>query len=417
MTGRGHVVVLGAGMVGTASAVHLLRRGFQVTLVDRKGPAGETSYGNAGVISRGSIMPVMLPSMWRALPRYMSNADPSVWVDWRYLPAIVPWLARLARAITGPRLAATVAALDALARHALAEHEALMQLSGAGRYLVREGWMKLYRSEASFRASGFERARLDEAGIRHAIYDPAALAEREPSLRPLYARALHILDTASLTDPGAVCESHARWFREAGGALLIDGVEGIEARDDGYRVRLPGRHLDADHVVVALGPWSRDFLKPLGYRLPMDFERGYHLHFTAGDGASLARPVCDIDGGFVLAPMEKGIRVTSGVEFAGLDAPASRRQIDKVVPLARAAFPLGEPLQDEPWLGRRPSFPDSLPVIGPAPRHPGLWFAFGHGHIGLTLGPVTGRLVAEIIAGDTPLVDLAPYAATRFDAA
>ncbi len=167
--------------------------------------------------------------------------------------------------------------------------------------------------------------------------------------------------------------------------------------------------------MVALGPWAPDLLEPLGIRLPLAVKRGYHRHYRPRGNAALSRVVVEAEVGYVLAPMEQGIRLTTGAEFAGRDAPATPVQIrpgDAVMP--RSCFPLGEPVEPTPWMGARPIFPDSLPVVGPAPGQPGLWLDYGHGHMGLTFGPVTGRLLAEMMTGQTPFTDPAPFAAERF---
>ena len=165
---------------------------------------------------------------------------------------------------------------------------------------------------------------------------------------------------------------------------------------------------------MALGPWSADLLAPLGYRLPVIRERGYHLHLSPRHNEPLGRPCFDAEGAYVITPMRAGLRVTTGIEFSAADAPPTPVQLESVLPLAREAFPIGAPAEPEPWLGARPGTPDSLPVIGRAPRHPNLWFAFGHASIGFALGPTTGRLIAEMMGGEAPFVDPAPYSASRF---
>jgi D-amino-acid dehydrogenase len=167
-------------------------------------------------------------------------------------------------------------------------------------------------------------------------------------------------------------------------------------------------------VVIALGPWASDVFHQFGYRFPLGVKRGYHLHFRPEGNATLSRPVLDVERGYVLAPMLQGIRVTTGVEFGRRDAPPTPVQLERAAPSAREVFPLGEPVETQPWLGRRPCLPDMLPIIGPAPRHRGLWFDFGHHHLGFTLGPVTGRLLAEMMTGETAFTDPAPYRAERF---
>jgi D-amino-acid dehydrogenase len=181
-----------------------------------------------------------------------------------------------------------------------------------------------------------------------------------------------------------------------------------------WRLEMPEGPIDADHAVVALGPFAPDVLRPLGIALPLGVKRGYHHHYRGTGNAALSRPVVDIENGYCLAPMEQGIRLTTGAEFAARDAPPTPVQFERLLPAARGLFPLGAPLEASPWMGSRPCFPDSRPVIGPAPGQRGLWLAYGHAHWGLTLGAATGRLLAEMMSGATPFCDPAPYAAERF---
>jgi D-amino-acid dehydrogenase len=209
-------------------------------------------------------------------------------------------------------------------------------------------------------------------------------------------------------------ESYADLFVARGGRLAAGDARSLEASGAGWAMITSEGRLEAREAVIALGPWSSDVFKPLGYRFPLGVKRGYHMHYGAAGNATLNRPVLDAEFGYVLAPMTRGVRLTTGAEFARRDDPPSSAHLDRLEPLARQFFPLAERRDAQPWLGRRPCLPDMLPVIGAAPRHKGLWFDFGHQHLGLTLGPVSGRLLAEIITGEAPLIDPAPYRAERF---
>jgi D-amino-acid dehydrogenase len=219
--------------------------------------------------------------------------------------------------------------------------------------------------------------------------------------------------TASVDSPGEVVKAYARMFTGAGGDVRQADVTAIMPDGDRWRVVLGDGEISARHVVVALGPWSSDILRPLGYRVPLAFERGYHREFKPNPGRSLRRPIHDADGSFLMTPMEQGIRVTSGVELTGRDAPSSFAQLDQVVPLARGVVEFGDTV-GETWRGSRPTLPDSLPMIGPAPRHPGLWLAFGNQHIGFTTGPATGAAIAAMIGGAPPPFEIAPFAPDRY---
>jgi D-amino-acid dehydrogenase len=211
-----------------------------------------------------------------------------------------------------------------------------------------------------------------------------------------------------------VTRAYAKRFSDLGGLTLTGDARTLHRSGAGWRMETNEGGVDSANVVVALGPWAPDLLEPLGIKLPMGFKRGYHRHFNAQVNASLQRPVVDVANGYLITPMEQGIRLTTGAEFAARDAAPTPVQFDRLMPAARALFPLGDCADDKTWLGARPCFPDSRPVIGRAPGQNGLWLAIGHAHWGLTLGPPTGRLIADMIAGTTPFVDPKPYAAERF---
>jgi len=408
-------IVLGAGMVGVSVGIHLLKRGWRVTLVDRSEPGSETSFGNAGVISRGSILPVSYPGLLWDIPKILAGRSRAVRVDPKAWLSMLGWAPTFLRSATKAENRRISRALNALLAACLEEHEALMQEAGATVHLTRAGWLKVYRTEAGFAATAFERDVMDELGVAYRVLDAEEIAALEPNLQPIYVRGVHILDTASVDDPGGVCRAYAALFEKLGG--LVHKGEAVRLEDGGGAagVRLrDGNALQADAVVVALGPWSGEVLKSVGVALPLFHERGYHRHYRAAGNAALSRPVNDTEGAFVLAPMAAGIRLTCGVEIAPEEAGPSRKLIEGVTPLAQQAFPLAEALDPEPWLGRRPSLPDSMPAIGRAPGQKRIWACFGHQHIGFTLGPVSGRLLAEMMSGEDPIVDPRPYDPSRF---
>ena len=406
------VAVLGAGIVGISCALHLARRGADVTLVDRREPGSETSFGNSGVIGRASIAPLSQPGIWRKLPRYAANRDRAVRFGPGYPVRELGWFVRFLANSRPGAFDANARRLNALLSHALPEHEALLGADSG--LLRRDGWLQLFRTEAGFEASAGTRALWYRHGVRFRILDRAALQEIEPHLGSVFRRAIWLQDIASVADPGEVCRRLAARFAEEGGEVLRAEARSLEMAGDGVRIGLDDRELRAEHAVVALGPWSTELLAPLGYRLPVIRERGYHLHLAPRHNEPLGRPCLDAEGAYVITPMRAGLRLTTGIEFNAPDAPPTPVQLEAVLPLAREAFPLGEPVESKPWLGARPGTPDSIPVIGRAPRHPNLWFAFGHASIGFALGPVTGRLIAEMMSGEDPVVDPAPFSAARF---
>ena len=409
------VAVLGAGMVGVSAALHLQQRGRSVVLVDRRAPGEETSYGNAGIIQREGIVPYPFPRDVRLLARYALNLLPEANLHYSALPALAPWLYRYWRASTPEGIATTARGLKPLVERCIVEHEALMQQAALLGLVRRTGYMRIYRAPAALEAAlAKQRQERETYGVNYQALDAAKVAELEPHLKPGIAGGVHLPDPVSVSDPGALVKGYAGLLADGGGRVVQADVRMIEQSAGGWTVSSSAGPIRARAVVLALGPWSGDLYRPLGYRFPLGFKRGYHQHFKAVGNATLNRPVLDAEVGYLMAPTSRGIRLTTGAEFALRDAPPTPVQLARVTPRAREVFPLGEAADAVPWLGRRPCMPDMLPVIGPAPRHPGLWLDFGHHHLGFTLGPVSGRLLAEMMTGADTFTDAAPYRADRF---
>jgi len=406
------VVVLGAGIVGVSAAYAARQRGLSVVLVDRREPGSETSYGNAGILSSGSIMPLNKPSLWNALPAYITNRHAALRWDPAWAIRNIDWVVRFLANTAPSRLKPRATALHGLLGASLKLHREWIVKADAAHRIRETGWLKAWRSDA-VAAAKEEQAFLADYGIESRLLDRQAISALEPNILPVYKVGLLHTQTASVDSPGAVVNAYARMFAGSGGEIRQSDIKAIVPDGEGWRVMLADDAVSARHVVVALGPWSPDLLRPLGYRVPMAFERGYHREFKPNPARSLQRPIHDAEGSFLMTPMEQGIRVTSGVELTARDAPSSFAQLDAVVPAARSVVEFGEAV-GEPWRGSRPTLPDSLPMIGPAPRHPGLWFAFGNQHIGFTTGPATGVAIAAMIAGTQPPFDAAPFSPGRY---
>ena len=408
------VMVLGAGIIGTSIALLLAKRGISVALVDRGGPGEATSYGNAGIIEGNTIFPPAFPDDWSSLLRIALKRAPEVNYHLSFLPRIVPWLAAFRAASQPARLLETAQLMRPLFARAVAEHEALCAEASGERYLRRRGWLKLYRSQRAFAAQARELELAASLGIANVPLDGEAARALEPSLAPVFGHAVHWTGAVSVTDPLALTRAYAARYAALGGIALTGDARTLHRAGAYWRVDTAAGPLDAGEAVIALGPWMADVLALFGIRLPLAVKRGYHRHFRPQGNAMLGRPVLDAENGYCMAPMEQGIRVTTGAEFAARDVAPTPVQLARVTPAARELFALGEPVEAQPWLGARPCFPDSRPVIGRVPRQHGLWLAGGHSHWGLTLGPATGRLIAEMMTGATPFCDPQPYSAARF---
>jgi D-amino-acid dehydrogenase len=412
---KADVLVLGAGMVGVGAALHLLKRGRNVMLIDRHTMAGEgTSYGNAGLIESASVFPYMFPRDFGQILNFALNRSPLVRYNLADLPQFLPWIFRYYLASSPARAHRSAMAELPLIKRSLIEHEALIAEAGAGDLLRKTGWIKLYRAQATLGHAVSELERAKQFGVAADVLDAAGIAAREPHLSGDFAGAIHFTAPGFVPDPGGLVKAYAALFGRKGGRFMVGDARTLEASGKNWRVSTAEGPVTARDVVVALGPWADQVFRPLGYSIPLQVKRGYHIHLKASGNAVLNHPVLDADQAFVIAPMNRGIRLTTPVEFADRDAPPSPVQIERALPKARRFFPLGETIEAKPWMGARPCLPDMIPVIGRAPRHGGLWFDFGHQHHGHTLGPVTGRLLAEMMTGETPFTDPKPYAVERF---
>jgi D-amino-acid dehydrogenase len=417
------VIVLGAGMVGVATALHLQARGREVVLIDRRGASEETSYGNAGLIQREGIVPYTFPRELRKLLDYALNRTSEANLHYSALPVVLPWLFRYWHYSTPERIAASANALRPLVERCVVEHDALMRDAGCQALARPTGYVRLFRDHAGLDGAMKEQAAHKAAyGINYDVWDTAALRANEPHLTGPYVGAVHLPDPVSISDPGALGKAYAELFRKRGGKFLTGDARTLEALPGAnaasrWQVQNVEGPIQARDAVVALGPWAAELLRPLGLYVPLGSKRGYHMHYSAKGNATLNRPVIDSTYGFLLTPMTKGIRMTTGAEFARLDAPSTPVQVDKCEPHAREAFPLADRAEAKPWIGSRPCFPDMVPMVGEVPGRPGLWVNAGHHHLGLTLGPVTGRLLAEMITGAEPLTDPFPYRVGRFGGA
>ena len=411
-----HAVVLGAGMVGIACGLSLRQRGLAVTVLDPLGPGAATSHGNAGVLARSSLMPFNHPGLWAQLPALLRGRNPGFryhlpWVlgQWR-------WGLSFLRHARDAAFQETTTALDALIRHSGAVHRRWMAESDIAHRRRDDGWLFLYRSEPGFTGGAFGRETLARFGVASRVLDAHELHDLEPHLKPVFRRALWVQDASAVDNPGEVVRGYAAWLQGLGGAVHTDEATGLRRHRHGWTVHTrAGSALEADHVVVALGPWSRDFLRgQFGLRLPLGFERGQHRHFRPAAGTALNRPVYDTAGGYVLAPMAQGLRLTTGVELNAQHAPPDKSQLEAAERAAREAMPLGERTSDPDWLGSRPTLPDCRPMIGECPGQDALWLALGHQHIGFSTGPGTGELLAQLMLGEATAIDPHPFRPQRF---
>lgn len=405
------IAVIGAGVVGLAIAEALIAEGRDVTLIDPAAPGMGASYGNAGTIADYAVMPVGSPDVLKNLPSLLFDKSSPLAIRRAALPALMPWLARFAmQSLPGPtkRNAAAIATLVA---DACPSWEALADRIGGAEILQRRGCLYIYETKAAFRAAEADMAFRRSLGITVDLITPETLAEMEPGLPPVEGGAAFFPKAVFLNDPGAMVGNLATAVQAKAQYVQAEARQ-LTRQFDGVIVEGPGLRLHARKVILAAGAHSRALAAQAGDKVPLDTERGYHVEWDMPK-PRLTRPSCPTARGFYLCPMAGRLRVAGTVELGGLTAPPSPHRIAKLVEGARAIFPdLGAP--DREWMGFRPSMPDSRPVIGPSRGGADVIHAYGHGHIGLTLAPITARLVAAVVAGREPELDLTPYLPHRF---
>jgi D-amino-acid dehydrogenase len=404
------VVIVGAGIVGIAAALWLRRRGRRVLVLDRDGVAAGASRGNGGVLAAAGIVPVPAPGLLRQAPSMLGGP---LFLRWSYLPRAAPWLARyLVRARAGAA-EATAAALAPLIGDSLEEHQALAAGTGAEGFVIPSDYAYLYRSRAAREADDFGWSVRRRHGFRWTEESGAEFCARETGFAGVgWSVRLH--GHGHITDPAAYVEALADHFRRAGGEIRRGRVEAV-LREGGRLtgLRVDGATLPTRAVVLATGAWSAGLLAPLGLRIPLESERGYHLDLWEPDWMP-SHPVMVAWGKVVITPMRGRIRVAGLVEYGGLEAGPSPAPVRFLKRLARSVFPRLGWRREESWMGHRPVLADSVPAIGAVPGVAGLYAAFGHQHVGLTGGPATGRIIAALVTGERINRDVAPYALARF---
>ena len=412
--GRRHFTVVGAGIVGVCCAFALLRDGHRVTLIDRDEPGRGCSFGNGGIIQIGASVPVATPGVLRQVPRMLLDPNGPLVVRWPHLPRLAPYLLRFIAAARPERVERNSMAIAALLDGAIDAFGEVLGAAGALDATVNTGELYVYQSEAAYEAARGGHDMRRRRGVRVEDLTAGEVRQLVPAISPSVRRGVFLPDCMTATDPFHLTTRLVDAFRRGGGLVLRETLLDIEIVQDRDLALLTdtGRR-EVDGLVLATGAWSRPWAAKLGARIPMDSERGYHV--MLGDpGIDLRVPVLSGDHRFGITPMADGIRLAGTAELASLEAPPNYRRAEMMIPLARTLLPDLRVDPHEHWMGHRPSTPDSLPVIGRAPGFPEAFFAFGHGHLGLTLGPTTGKLIADLAASRPPPVDMAPYTAERF---
>jgi glycine/D-amino acid oxidase-like deaminating enzyme len=411
---RDSVVVIGAGIVGVCAAWQLARRGASVTLIDRDEPGRGCSFGNAGALSFGSVAPLAMPGVMRDAVSMLFDPAAPLRIPLTYLPKAAPWLTRFVRAARPDAVKRISDALSALLANSIEKHLEILSEVGATEIVRRTGQLYLYPDEAWLAKDAGSWQLRKEHGLRIERLDRDGILALEPEVGPDYAIGMFTPDQGMSVNPYRQVTAIAAGFARHGGRIARDRVVAIEVENDRVRaVRGESETYPCDHAVICAGAWSVQLLRPLGYALPLESQRGYHVTI-ASPGVTISRPVVAADRKVFLTPMEEGLRAAGTVEFGGLSRAPTRKRAEYLVRDMARVFPRAQiPADWSFWMGHRPCLPDSLPVLGPS-RHRGLWFNFGHGHLGLTMSAPSGEILARAICGEPSNIDLAPFSFARF---
>ena len=409
-----HVAVIGAGIVGVSTALQLNRRGLSVTLIDRSGPASGTSSGNAGLLAACAVVPVPVPGLWAKAPGMLLNPDQPLFVKPQHLPRAAPWLLRYMRHGTQEHVAYRARAIAQLTSTTTEDHLSLSRDTPAARYVIPCDYLYAYPNRAAFADDAFGWGIRRDLGFTWEELNAASVADFDPLLGPAVTFGVRLGGHGRITDPAAYVRALADVAMSQGTQMQVGDVTGLVTNGDRVTgVRIGDTVLDCDAVVVTTGAWSGPLARQLGLNVPLESERGYHLELW-GPSRMPRTSTMVAAGKFVMTPMDGRLRLAGVVEYGGLSAAPSRAPLDLLRRQLARTLPGLTWTRDSEWMGHRPVIADSLPLIGAAPAVKGAWVGFGHDHLGLTCGPATGRILAQMITGARPNTDTAPFDPARF---
>lgn len=409
-------IIVGAGITGVSTALWMQRDGWDVTLVDKIKPGTEdqTSFGNGGILARCAVVPVSVPGLLGKAPKMLFDRTQPLFLRWRYLPRFLPWVIPFLGNGRMDRMRRIAEHLNTITYDSVDQHLALADGTPAAKYIRQGDYSYVYTDQAALDGDAMGHGLRAELGFPHRVRDRAHMAADDPHLAPEFTAAATFADHGWISNPGKYVAALAEVFRAAGGTLRQGEVADISPDGQGGRVHLSdGTVLDADKVVLSAGVWSRPLAERFGLKVPMEAERGYHV-MLHGTNLQPPHPYMIAAGKFVLTPMADGIRLAGVVEFGGIDAPPSQAPWDLLRSYIKRVYPDLTWDRETTWMGHRPSTTDSLPMVGPVPGAPGILMAFGSQHIGLTIGPKLGRIVADLASDRSPNTDISAFRPDRF---
>ncbi len=408
------VTVIGAGIVGMATASYLRRDGHDVTVVTMHPPGEYCSSGNAGMLNNAGCVPQPMPGVVWKVPGYLIDPLGPLVVRWQYMIKAMPWMLRFLANSNARQAEHASIALYSLIRDTVPANEELVKWAGATELVRRSGYLVAYDSERSYQDDALAWRLRHDRGVKTEVLDGAGIRRLVPQLGPAYVRGVHVLDQGYVANPERIVKALAARFQKDGGVILQRNVLDIETGERGARaLATDAGRLPVETLVVCAGVHSGELTAKLGEPVPIEAERGYHVTYS-DPGLQLPMPVHVSNAKVFVTPMEMGVRVAGQAEFAGIYAEPNYQRAEVLETHMKRMFPQVRTADATRWMGRRPAMPDSLPVIGASVKQKNVYYAFGHGHLGLCGGAPTGRIVADIVGGRRPAIDLSPFRVDRF---
>ncbi len=405
------IAVVGGGITGVSTALFLQSDGHAVTIFEPDEFGTGTSSGNAGVISLGSCIPTAMPGIPARVPGMLLDPYGPLAIRWGYLPKLTPWLLGFLMNCTPSRARKNATAKAALLDRAHAAYDMLIHQADAEDLVSRRGMLKVYESEASFARAKFEIEVMQHTGRRFDIVSGDEIRQLEPGLAPIFARGLFFDDNSGILDPGKLVARFAETFVAQGGKVVERHAKNLSG-DGPYSISTDSGEEEADIIVIAAGSWSSRLARQFGTRILLDAERGYHVMLPHPE-TPLNRPVALTAHSVFLSPMDDGMRLTTGVELGGNEAPPDYTRVRRMISRIAGSVNGFRSEEQSVWLGFRPSTPNGVPFIDELPGHPNVYIAAGGGHVGMTMAPISGRIISDLVAGRDPDIDLAPYRVNR----
>jgi D-amino-acid dehydrogenase len=408
------ITIVGAGIVGVATACYLRRDGHDVTIVDMRPPGEYCSFGNAGILSPGSCVPQSMPGVLWKVPGYLADPLGPLTVRWSHLPRAAPWFMRFIAASRRARVEKIADALRPLLRQTFDAYAPLVAHAGVSDLIRQTGYIAVYQSEEAYRGDALAWKLRRDRGVAMEELDAIAIQRVAPALAKIYRVGLYLPEQGYVANPERLTKALAAQFEKDGGKILQREVLDIEVGPQGARALVTDAGtLPVEMLVICAGVHSGELASKLGEPVPIEAERGYHVTYS-DPRVELAMPVMSPEGKLFVTPMEMGLRIAGQAEFAGIYAEPDYARADVLAKHMQRMFPDVSTADATKWMGRRPSMPDSMPVIGPSAKVSNVYYAFGHGHVGLCGGAPTGRIIADLIAGRQPSIDIAPFRPGRF---